>query len=92
MLTDHRPRLGDSLLVHLFQENQSTLDPLRLARPHLHQHAREIQPFGSLVRLPIALDEKIRTESVALLNQLLADTMTLRDLVSDALRTHEKQV
>lgn len=50
------------------------------SRPILHQHAREIQPYGKIARLPIALDEKVCQESVENLNQLLADTMTLRDL------------
>jgi len=50
------------------------------ARPILHQRAREIQPFGRIARLPIALDEKVCQGSVTNLNQLLADTMTLRDL------------
>lgn len=50
------------------------------SRPILHQHAREIQPYGKIARLPIALDEKVCEESVDNLNQLLADTMTLRDL------------
>ena len=50
------------------------------SRPILHQHAREIQPYGKIARLPIALDEKVCEESVENLNQLLADTMTLRDL------------
>src|SRR5437667_428775 len=44
------------------------------------QHAHEIQPFGHLVRMPIALSEHACKESVDNLNQLLADTMTLRDL------------
>ena len=55
-------------------------DALRLARPYLHQHTAEIQPYGTTVRYPIALDEKTRAESISMLNQLLADTMTLRDL------------
>ena len=55
-------------------------DPLARARPHLHQRAPEIQPYGKLVRYPIALDEKTRAESVGLLNQVLVDTMMLRDL------------
>jgi len=55
-------------------------DALRIARPYLHQHTAEIQPYGTTVRYPIALDEKVRVESISLLNQLLADTMTLRDL------------
>ncbi|HTX53106.1 MAG TPA: DNA starvation/stationary phase protection protein [Candidatus Baltobacteraceae bacterium] len=50
------------------------------ARPVLHQRGQEIQPFGRIARLPIALDEKVCQGSVANLNQLLADTMTLRDL------------
>jgi starvation-inducible DNA-binding protein len=50
------------------------------ATPILHQKAREIQPYGKLTRMPIALDENVRAESVTNLNQLLADTMTLRDM------------
>jgi starvation-inducible DNA-binding protein len=50
------------------------------ARPLLHQKAREIQPFGKLTPMPIALDENVRAKSVENLNQLLADTMTLRDM------------
>lgn len=50
------------------------------SRPILHQHATEIQPFGKLAKLPIALDAKVCQGSVNNLNQLLADTMTLRDL------------
>jgi starvation-inducible DNA-binding protein len=55
-------------------------DALAQARPTFHQHAHETQPYGTVLRYPIALDEKVRTESVALLNQVLVDTMTLRDL------------
>lgn len=50
------------------------------ARPLLHQHAREIQPFGKIARLPNALGEKTCAASAGNLNQLLADTITLRDL------------
>jgi starvation-inducible DNA-binding protein len=53
---------------------------LNQARPHTHQRAHEIQPYGHVVKLPIALAESICVESVMNLNQLLADTMTLRDL------------
>lgn len=44
------------------------------------QHAREIQPYGMVVKLPIALSEKVCAKTVENLNQLLADTITLRDL------------
>jgi starvation-inducible DNA-binding protein len=53
---------------------------LKRATPLAHQDAHEIQPFGHLVRMPIALSENTCQESVANLNQLLADTITLRDL------------
>ena len=44
------------------------------------QEAVEIQLFGHLVRMPIALADRVCQESVTNLNQLLVDTMTLRDL------------
>ena len=50
------------------------------ATPLAHQQAHEIQPFGHLVRMPIALSENVCRESVDNLNQLLADTTALRDL------------
>jgi starvation-inducible DNA-binding protein len=53
---------------------------LKQAKPLTQQQAHEIQPFGHLVKLPIALPENVCRESVDNLNQLLADTMTLRDL------------
>jgi starvation-inducible DNA-binding protein len=53
---------------------------LKKATPLTHQTAHEIQPFGHLVRMPIALSERACTESVESLNQLVADTMTLRDM------------
>jgi starvation-inducible DNA-binding protein len=52
----------------------------RRAQPILHQNAREIQPYGKIAKLPIALDEKVCASSADNLNQLLADTMTLRDM------------
>ena len=50
------------------------------ATPLAHQNAHEIQPFGHLVRMPIALSDVACKESVESLNQLLADEITLRDL------------
>lgn len=40
----------------------------------------EFQAFGRMVRTRIALAESVAAESVENLNQLLADTITLRDL------------
>jgi len=51
------------------------------AQPRLHQRAREIQEYGTVTHiLPLELEEPVRLEMTAQLNQLLADTMTLRDL------------
>jgi starvation-inducible DNA-binding protein len=53
-------------------------DPL--VAPVLHQHGAEVQAYGTVSALPIALSEEVRRASVEALNQLLADTMVLRDL------------
>ena len=51
------------------------------AQPHIHQRAGEIQPYGTVTHLqPLELEEPVRLEMTERLNQLLADTMTLRDL------------
>jgi starvation-inducible DNA-binding protein len=50
------------------------------SQPITHQRAAEIQEFGKIARLPIGLDENVCAQSVRMLNQILADTMTLRDL------------
>jgi len=53
---------------------------VRSAAPRIGQRAPETQAFGSVVPMPIALAEDTRRGSAANLNQLLADTITLRDL------------
>jgi starvation-inducible DNA-binding protein len=51
------------------------------AQPRLHQRAREIQEYGTVSHmLPLVLEEPVRLEMTEQLNQLLADTITLRDL------------
>ncbi|HWZ52957.1 MAG TPA: DNA starvation/stationary phase protection protein [Granulicella sp.] len=49
--------------------------------PHWHAHAKEIQRFGQvIVDLPHRLEADVRQQMVAKLNQLLADSITLRDM------------
>jgi starvation-inducible DNA-binding protein len=62
------------------QEQPGRPDP----RPRTGQRAAELQPYGSIIRMPIGLDESVCRESVAALNQTLADTITLRDLYKKA--------
>ncbi len=51
------------------------------AQPRLHQKAGEIQAYGTVENLlPLDLEEPVRLEMTEQLNQLLADTVTLRDL------------
>ena len=45
-----------------------------------HGSLREVQHYGTVVSVPIALDASVRGVSVENLNQVLVDTMTLRDL------------
>jgi starvation-inducible DNA-binding protein len=67
--------------AHRMQSSSSgRTNDSRDAKPLVGQHAREIQAFGTITRLPIGLDEKVCEASVTNLNQVLADTMTLRDL------------
>src|SRR6266571_8639494 len=51
------------------------------AQPRFHQRAREIQEYGTVsYALPLELEEPVRVQVTNQLNQLVADTMTLRDL------------
>ena len=61
-------------------KTRSTSSAVQRARPLDRQKAHEIQPFGHLVRLPNALSEVAARQSVENLNQVIADTITLRDL------------
>jgi starvation-inducible DNA-binding protein len=57
-----------------------TLNAGRSATPLTGQHAHVIQEFGTVVAMPLALAESTRRASAINLNQVLADTITLRDL------------
>src|SRR4051812_34804262 len=58
---------GDSMMKTL-----DTDEIMARAKPLAHQQAHEIQPYGHLVRMPIALSETACKESVENLNQILA--------------------
>ncbi|MBI3478485.1 MAG: DNA starvation/stationary phase protection protein [Acidobacteria bacterium] len=61
---------------------KKSLSPRKVSpNPLYHQSAPEIQAFGTVSsRIPLQLEEPVRLEMTERLNQLLADTMTLRDL------------
>jgi starvation-inducible DNA-binding protein len=54
--------------------------PQSEAQPILRQRGKEIQPYGTLTRYPLGLPEESRAASVEALNQVLSDTIVLRDL------------
>src|SRR5476651_1561518 len=63
------------------KKDNSTHSSKISAQPRLHQKAAEIQAYGTVsLNLPLDLEEPVRLESTENLNQLLADTSTLRDL------------
>ena len=74
MKTRNKARIAHSKLNGPFHYN-----PAR-ARPRTGQRAAEIQAFGTIAKLPNALSETVCRQSVERLNQILVDTMTLRDL------------
>lgn len=53
---------------------------MKRMRPITGQSAAEIQPFGRIAKLPLALSERACGVAVENLNQVLADTMALKDL------------
>ena len=72
MSTKTKGKTGNSRFIFHY-------DPDR-ARPKISQRAAEIQAFGTIAKLPNALSEKVCQASVERLNQILADTMSIRDL------------
>jgi len=74
MKTKNKASIAHSKLNGPFHYNPA------LARPRTGQRAAEIQTFGTIVKLPSALSETVCRQSVERLNQILVDTMTLRDL------------
>jgi starvation-inducible DNA-binding protein len=77
MATSAKPRTA-------LEKNKSMDTAQTAVEPTLHQQdnmsARETQPYGEVIPMPHALPAKTAKVSVDLLNQTLADTITLRDM------------
>lgn len=55
------------------------------AEPRVHQRGREMQAYGTVTHaFHLELEQPVRLEMTEQLNQLLADSMTLRDLYKKA--------
>jgi starvation-inducible DNA-binding protein len=57
-------------------DGAGTPDP----NPLLGQRGKVVQEFGTVIYLPSALDANVRKTSIEALNQVLADTIMLRDM------------
>jgi starvation-inducible DNA-binding protein len=56
-------------------------DSKDMITPHWHEKANEIQKWGTVTQdLPIGLSAEVRSKSCKMLNQLLADSIALRDM------------
>jgi starvation-inducible DNA-binding protein len=80
--TPRRPSSGNG--SHPSTGNRSRGQSRPSAQPHLGQRAPELQTFGTLRDLPIALPKKARAESCRILNEILADTTVLYALYKKA--------
>lgn len=59
---------------------QSPLATADAAEPIMNQRGRILQEYGTIIRLPIGLEKDVCLRSVEALNQVLADTITIRDM------------
>jgi starvation-inducible DNA-binding protein len=74
----HRGNGGSRSPVASRSRQQDTARPN--PKPRTGQRAPELQEYGTIARLPIGLEESVCQQSVDALNQVLADTIALRDL------------
>lgn len=61
-------------------ETHSKGDKTSQAQPLLGQRGKIVQEFGTVIYLPSGLEEKVRLDSTHNLNQVLADTVVLREM------------
>jgi len=76
--TSRRSRTGDA------RSNGNGSSHRVSAQPRIGQKGPEIQRFGTLRQLPIALSAEARGESCQILNEILADSMVLAALYKKA--------
>lgn len=50
------------------------------AEPITNQRGKILQEYGTVVKMPIGLEQDVCQQSVEMLNQVLVDTMTIRDM------------
>lgn len=58
----------------------STTDHGTSAEPVMNQRGRILQEYGTVIHLPIGLSQKVCLQSVNILNHVLVNTITIRDM------------
>ncbi|MCU1293345.1 MAG: putative DNA-binding ferritin-like proteinDps family [Bryobacterales bacterium] len=71
-------------MAHTKTESPAKSDHRVSAQPLLGQRGRIVQEYGTVVDLPLAVDASKRLESTRVLNQVLADTIMLREVYKKA--------
>ena len=61
-------------------ENLPVASDPKTSEPIMNQRGQITQEFGTVIHLPIGLEEDVCLKSVNNLNQVLADTITIRDM------------
>lgn len=74
------PRTPDRPALASVRRAERPVRARAAATPLRAQQTAEIQEFGTVVRMPLGMSARVRLQSVNMLNQILADTMSLRDL------------
>jgi starvation-inducible DNA-binding protein len=72
--------MADTKHPDAFTTTSESADRHNGSQPLLHQHGGEVQRFGEMRLLPIALSYEARAESGQLLNRILADSIILYSL------------
>lgn len=70
-------RATSSKTLTMSRDGNASRDGRLSPEPHLAQQAPEVQRYGTLRQVPIALPADSRAESATLLNEVLADTTIL---------------
>ncbi len=75
--TDAKSKNAGAATQH---KNASANENHESAEPITNQRGQILQQYGTVIRLPIGMKEETCLKSVKALNEVLADTMTIRDM------------
>ena len=74
-----KPTANKNTMIAAAENLPVASDP-KTSEPIMNQRGQILQEFGTVIHLPIGLEEDVCLKSVNNLNQVLADTITIRDM------------